>query len=540
MKDTFPFLVQTLLQESKIKIDTDELDFQIKSHPSYPSIHAITGVLTHFNIENVALRVPIKVDTLFQLPVVFLAQIKNSQSTHFVLVNRKGANYNLIFNTKENQTVDQLTFLEQFTGIIIAVEKDDNSTEVHTKTKNYSGLFFYFAFILFLGLFFFISTDYLASIHFYLSIIGVVISALIVQHDLGISSKIVDTICSQESKTTNCDTVLNAKGAFVFNNLKLSDVSIIYFTAVSLSWFLIGLNQTSYNILFFFSLFATPAILYSIYYQIAIAKTWCMLCLGIASVLFLQAILLLFTPFSISEIPVLSFSNVLIVLSFMAIGFSWVFIASKLKKEQELNALKIESTKFKRNFELFHTLLNQSKTLRTGIPSTSEIVFGSKKAPLNITIITNPFCGHCKPVHNLVEDILKKYHDQVVIYIRFNINPCDSERDAVKITGRLLEIYHLEGEINCLKAMHDIYSDYTAEQWLEKWGDCGELNQYINVLKSESNWCKTSNINFTPEILINGKSFPKAYNRSDLIYFIEDLSDCCSTPSETLELKHSI
>ena len=36
---------------------------------------------------------------------------------------------------------------------------------------------------------------------------------------------------------------------------------------------------------------------------------------------------------------------------------------------------------------------------------------------------------------------------------------------------------------------------------------------------------KRTAINFTPEILINGKSFPKEYSRTDLIFFIEDLEE---------------
>jgi hypothetical protein len=34
--------------------------------------------------------------------------------------------------------------------------------------------------------------------------------------------------------------------------------------------------------------------------------------------------------------------------------------------------------------------------------------------------------------------------------------------------------------------------------------------------------------NFTPEILINGHSFPKEYDRADLVYFVEDLYESCN------------
>ena len=48
---------------------------------------------------------------------------------------------------------------------------------------------------------------------------------------------------------------------------------------------------------------------------------------------------------------------------------------------------------------------------------------------------------------------------------------------------------------------------------------------FLAELEREKEWCKENTINFTPEILINGRSFPKEYNRSDLIFFIEELEE---------------
>ena len=50
MKSPLSLIVKKLLSKNAISFDKKELDFQIQSHPSYPSLHAITGVLDHFNI----------------------------------------------------------------------------------------------------------------------------------------------------------------------------------------------------------------------------------------------------------------------------------------------------------------------------------------------------------------------------------------------------------------------------------------------------------------------------------------------------------
>ncbi|WP_299163311.1 thioredoxin domain-containing protein, partial [uncultured Tenacibaculum sp.] len=143
------------------------------------------------------------------------------------------------------------------------------------------------------------------------------------------------------------------------------------------------------------------------------------------------------------------------------------------------------------------------------------------KSKLEIVVITNPFCGHCKPVHKHVDDILHRYGNNVKIRVRFNISTQDTNSDGVKITSRLIEIYNTKGATQCLLAMGEIYEGEKPLVWLQKWGACTDDTTYIAELEKENVWCKENAINFTPEILINGKSFPKEYGRTDLIFFIE-------------------
>lgn len=521
MKDNLSFLVQSLLQKNKILIDSEELSFQIQSHPSYPSLHAITGVLIHFDIKNIATRVPVDKDTLAQLPISFIAQVKTENVTDFALIIKKSKNYKVILSNKKSETISETAFLEKFTGILVAVEKDDTKQTDKTLTTNFQKPLFILALILFSVLFFKSSPNFTEIFYFLTTLIGATISYLIIQHDLGLDSKIVDSICTQESKTTNCNAVLNSKAATLYKNIKLSDVSLVYFVSISIASLLLLLTNTPLNTLYLISLAGIPIVIYSIYYQVKVSKNWCVLCLGIASVLVLQAATFFFTTFSFS---VLNLNSILLIaFSFITIASIWLFISSKLKQEQEFKNLKIASSKFKRNFDLFNTLLQQSETVNTEIKNTSEIVLGNKNAPLNITIITNPFCGHCKSAHNMVESLLKTHHNELNVTVRFNINTSNPKSDGVLVSSRLLELFHTEGELKCLEAMNDIYNSAAAASWLSKWSKPNQTEIYKDILETQYNWCLDSNINFTPEILINGKSFPKAYSKSDLAFFMDDL-----------------
>ncbi|EGV44165.1 hypothetical protein BZARG_916 [Bizionia argentinensis JUB59] len=527
MPESITFLVQSLLRKNKISIDDNELELQIESHPSYPSLHAITGVLNHFNIENTAVKVPVNKETLEQMPSIFIAQIKRNNGNDLVLVLKKGTEYKLIFDNKVNETISELNFSQQFTGVLVAVEKSESDSSNQAKTFSYQKPLIAFAFMLFCLLFFISNQDLSASIYFILSLAGVSISYLIIQHGLGLDSKIISTICSQDSKTTNCNAVLNSKGATLYKSIKMSDVSLIYFVSVSLASLLLSLVETSLTALYIISVAALPIVVYSIYYQIKVSKNWCVLCLGVASVLVLQSLIFFFTNFNFSLLNIKS--TLLIGFSFAIISSVWLFINTLLKQQQAFKKLKIESIKFKRNFDLFNTLLQQSETIDTLLPNTREIVFGNKNALLNITIITNPFCGHCKDVHDLVELLINKHHAKLNITVRFNINTENLESDGVLVSSRLLELFHMEGEVSCLKAMHDIYNDSDSKKWFIKWGAGSASKSTLNTLETESNWCIKNNINFTPEILINGKAYPKAYNRTDLEFFIEELQEACHT-----------
>ncbi len=520
-KDSLIYVVEQLLKKNNIFFDKQELAFQIQSHPSYPSLHAITGVLDHFNIDNIAAAVPTNLETLLELPNCFIGQIETNKGKELVTVDRKGLDYILFHPSQEKEKNTELLFLEKFTGIIVAVE---NSTIEKKQKFNYENIVLVGVLSLItIGILLISKPTVLASLFFFTSLIGILISISIYKQELGMSSLIGDAFCGSSGEKKDCDAVLSSKGATIYKEYKLSDFSLLYFLGLGLSTFLMILKNSSLDILYIISILVLPITAYSIYYQFKVVKKWCFLCLSIVCVLWLQ------TSFSVFENGlniIFNFKSILIVaFSFSLIFFIWNFLKPKLKEFQENKKAKIESFKFKRNYTLFSSLLNSSKKIKTQLKNVPEIVFGNKDSLLEIVIITNPFCGHCKPVHKMVENILHKYKDDVKIIIRFNVNTTNIESDGVIVASRLLEIHQKEGVKGCLTAMSQIYEGESVSNWSGKWGGCYEKEWYIGILEKESVWCNENEINFTPEVLINGQSFPKEYNRSDLVYFIEELHE---------------
>ncbi len=526
MKDSIVYLLYSLLKTNKITIDEEEVKFQLLSHPSYPSLHALTGVLDHFSIENLAAQVPTNIETLSQLDADFITQIKNDTGEHFVLFKRKNDQINLIFSRDHTQVLSEQEFLDIWSGIILVIEpKEDNSESVlNRKNKILRKVAVIFSILFFIGLFIILRPTLSELIFYILSYAGLAFSIFIVIKELGVQSTTVDKLCAAGQKNVNCDAVLNSKGATIFQNIKLSDLSLVYFIGMLFSCFLLSLLDQSYDLLYTLTFASIPITLYSIFYQFRVVKSWCVLCLCIVGVLWLQSVSIYALGFSYKEISFDLIALVTILFSFTIMSAGWSYIFPLLKKEIEFKNLKIDHYKFKRNYFIFETLLSKSDILPKGSIDPNEIVLGDKaqNPKLSITIITNPACGHCKETHTLVEEILQRNLEKVQIIIRFNVPAAMQDNPSTKITARLIELYHKEGEEKCITAMHDAYINLKRDEWLQKWDLCHNQD-FFDILKIQNEWCKLHHKNFTPEILIEGKSFPKEYNRKELLYFVEDL-----------------
>jgi len=525
MKDSVVYLLYKLLRKDKISIDKEEIKFQLLSHPTYPSLHSITGVLDHFNIENVAAKIPIDLETISQLDTYFLTQIRNDTGEHFVIFVRNKGKINLVFSKEYTQVLSPAEFLEIWTGVILIVNPEGELIQEATDSKKtrlipigISGTI-----LVFIASLVILRPTPMMLFHFLLSGIGLTISIFIILKELGLQSNTINRFCSLGSDKMNCDTVLNSSGAWIFKAIKLSDLGILYFCSLIFYSFLTLLQRGNFNNLYYLSVLAIPFTIYAIFYQIRIIKSWCTLCLGVVVTLWFQAIIALTHISANKHFAFHPLSILLLLFSFLIMALLWSYILPLLKHKIELRSLKIDHYRFKRNYTIFDTLLSKSTPLPVGVIDSNEIVFGitTDRPKLSITIITNPSCGHCKEVHTLVEKLLHLNTNQIQIIIRFNVS-VQPDNDTTKIAFRLIELYHTQGKEKCLEAMQDIYVHLEPNKWIEKWGVCTDI-KYLKTIEKQSKWCEAHHKNFTPEILIEGLAFPKEYKREDLIYFIENL-----------------
>ncbi len=523
MNEPLP-LLDLLLRKNKIRVDFKELRFQLLSHVDYPSLRSIGGVLDHFNIDNLVAAVPSEKSILTQLPENFLTQIQTESVKQLAMVTQKNGAYEIFFMDGKRVSATTEEFIEMFTGLVVAVDSEEGTSR---EVVSFARILVERALLAGVGVT--LVTMLLLSglgtfhlVYLVLSLLGSWVSATIVNQELGVKTRLGDALCKAAGEKESCNVVLNSPGAQFFGGYKLSLVAAVYFSGLTFAFILLSLGSGDYSLLMALNLLVLPITVYSIYYQWAVLKKWCKLCLTLVLLIWAQAAIvsvsstISVSAFSLVDLSVTGFG-------FILAGLFWQFLAPLIGSLETLRQSKIEYFKFKKNFDLFTSLLAKSPTLDTTMPGVEEIVLGNKVAPVQITIVTNPRCGYCKEVHTLAEELYNRFSEKLLLQFRFSMDFRNTESDSYRISSRLSELYHDMDASTCLEAMHDIYQGMEVSSWFSKWGNCNDTERYHQLLKGHSEWCMNNQLNFTPVILINGKAFPKEYDRTDLIYFLEDL-----------------
>jgi len=535
MNEQLYSLLKKLVIKNQIQLHQDELKFQLMSHPSYPSLHSVTGVLDHFSIPNLAIKLPTTREVLDQLPDCVIVVIDNDQGEQMVLLEKKKTGFLLTFNQTKKKRISTASFLEQWTGVVVAIEKDDAIEEIK---KDPSSIFLRTAvMVLFVGLLVLFAMTFptvFPIAHFLLSGIGLLLSVFIIRHELGLSSPMANSICNFSEKT-DCEAILNSEGAKILGRFKLSDISIVVFLGYTLSWLIMlssGINNFTYFMVL--SVMAVPVISYSIFQQAVVVKKWCPLCLGICGVLFFQ-FAFLFTSNTWNQAVFFDPSAILIlgIGLLTSIGI-WSFLKPLFTKKNQLAALEITHSKFKRNFTMFHAMYDKGESLKSDVSVPNELVFGNELAPIELIVVTSPYCGYCKKAHRDLHELLKVGKDKIRLKIRFNVNVSDENSMLYPVVSEILHTYHSEGPIACLELLDTLYEEGANVAEWTKQQNIHFNPSYDSIMAQQSDWCQENQINFTPALYLNGKEFPKEYDRTDLQYFLEDFIALQEPEKQTL------
>jgi len=503
-------LVQKFLQINRYSEIKNEFKDLFLSHPNYPSLFAITDSLDLLSVENAAVRV--SKEQIVDLPSNFLAYFKEE----LILV-EKAKNFVRINTIKKGSLkMSYEKFLLDWNGVVVAIEPNNVVARENLKIE-FSWLKYGMPLLLLVGLSFFYNTyDSFSLVFLTTSILGFLVSIFIVQEKLGFKNSIISRICNLSSNSS-CSSVINDNQIIENKWISLPDLPLIFFSASLVAILVQPLNSAIF--VGFLSLLAIPIIVSSIWIQKFEIQKWCVMCLIVSALIFVQSVI-----WFASDLFTLTFSFGTIFPFLLAVALLtpiWFVLKGIIKKILATESALKETIKFKRNYSLLNFLSKKVPSTK-GFEDLRGLNFGNRNAVVKLSVIISPSCEHCHKTFQEAFDLVLRFPDKIYLNVLFNINPENVDNPYKTVVERLLSINRATPG-KTVEAISDWHiKKMSLKKWLKKW----HIENVSMMIKQEINkqyeWCSKNDFNYTPVKIVNEKIFPNEYELSELKYFLND------------------
>lgn len=503
--------ITKFLREQGIPIASNYFSNLVKSHPEYPSLLSIVDNLDRLGIKYEAAQITHERLTGIDFPYV-------------LHTTTDGGQYIPIKTKSDFQKYS--TEFSSWSGIILKVRPQNfildsqNSYETkQAKLKRNSNIILLLSVLSILGIVAVMLMGFQTWIFMMSSVFGAILGYLLINKDLGISSGIIDSFC-KSGETADCDKVLQSNAANIFGVVKLSNIVLSFFITQLL--FLIGLSinpSFQYHTLSFFSILSAstlPIIVLSIYYQYAILKTWCRLCLLVTTVLFVQALVLgdLFMVGKLYFNGSVGFLGLLFCLIFLALVSSLTIIREKLSLLLSQESIINELSRIANSPIVFNSLLKHQISVDQSWQSI-EIYTGNPEANIQLIMATNLYCEPCRKKHSELNELIKMFPKDICLRFRFTRTNLESKSSPVRYLLALagqegMENKHVEGD----ELINKWYDSHSFEEFRKSCPFHGgtESGNYGQLEEDHYSWIDDSNVTRTPTVFFNGKLLPKVYS----------------------------
>ena len=523
---------QKLFDIYGIKYSDLNVEKLVEEHIDNYSMLSIKDTLSEYGIESVAIRKNNYNYYDFETPFICAVQQEDWPSVNFTLVsiiNETSITYLDPLTNKFKET--SLSDFDQLDkGIVLLVDdtnkKDELDLSKHIAQQRNQAIArdipIYLSIIILLSSLWYATDNFQEGITWVniiftiSSFMGIVVSSLLLWHEIDAHNPLLREVCGGQGKKVNCDAVLHSsRSRFLGISWAIWGFSFMI-SLFSIQVFFSG-NLSFLYLSVLLSLIASPYILFSIYYQAKVIKQWCPLCLVVQALLLINSITAMFFLYnrdiSFELITIHSIVLTLFIALFFIIS-THIFIPI-IKSARDNGITEKKWKKLRYNPDIFQALLDKSDKV-TASTEGLGIVFGNPHAKNEIIKVCNPYCGPCAKAHPELENILKNNFD-VKVRIIFTASGDDDDilNEPVQ---HLLAIQEKNGREAVHHALDDWYlsqeKDYNV--FAKKYPMNEELKQQKDKIIAMYNWCNTMKIRATPTIYINGSELPDSYRVSEL------------------------
>ncbi len=477
----------------------------VESSPFYPSLLSVYRSLQYFGLNCNVVR--IDMPGLLSLHRPVLLHIKEDESEEIILAKEIDKDRITYYDSSKQHfyRTSSKEFIGKWDGIAIYASQQKYRTK-------WGREWLLLPVLLIMTI---LSFQNLAYLLFTLNSLGLYVSSVLLLHEKGISSILVNNVC-KINKNFDCDAVVKSQSAKI-GLISLAELSCIYFSSILLLIFaahaiLLLPHSDTIEYLSFLNLLCCPFLLYSIISQWHLKK-WCFLCLSISLIIGSET-LLLFCFYHRRSIPlqILELHSFFIFL----VGICLFAIQKYLSQKEIYQNLQTEMLKIKRKPNIFSLLIEQSPSIL--IQDNSYLIIGKKDAPITITTWISPFCAHCG---KLITDMISMYkiHQDKFQWHIYLKGKKPTERVENEVQLFLVSLYLKD-------AQH--FSD-TLKYWYRnprksflKACTATITNEAMLLFEEQVAFTEEMNIKEYPSVFMNGVQLPKEYSLTDLPYILYD------------------
>lgn len=340
-----------------------------------------------------------------------------------------------------------------------------------------------------------------------LSCSGIFVCAMLMEKQLYGESRYGDRVCSLFHHA-DCSSVLDGPMAKVFG-ISWSEIGLGYFAANILLLVLIPSSSEFVTVINWIAMLYG---IWSIYYQWRVAKSWCVLCIIVQTIIWAMGIIAAMpyftTPFMFSLICSLQ-SCIVFTISIVAVHQ----YASACTTEKECVHAVQRYRALKANGDVAKALIEKSEYHETTL-SDSSIIFGNPNAKIRLTILSNPHCNPCARMHKRVERLLSMKEKEICVQYIFS-----SFNETLEDSSRYLIYCYISNHID--EALRKLASWYAKDKFdyeriFKNNVEHLHTEEIENEMEKHRNWRNRTSITATPTILVNGHILPKEYVLEDL------------------------
>ncbi len=512
-------LLLRLFRCFNIALDKNWLTQEVMQHPYPHSPILVSDILYSLRIPSMLVK--LELNDLHNIPLSAVAYFHETLNTSVIVENVEN-NFVSYWQPKYGYRKEEIDlFCNKWSGQTVLTSFDGNYyrpqtlVEYHKQGIRRKAAYIICSILLFISL---ISVGFVRDFHlsdflfFLLKLAGLCISLALFSSQERQIGGFLHKLC-QLSVKVNCNSILQSKGAYLFNKtISFSEIGVLYFGSGLISLvlgYLVG-NHTS-STLIYISWLTLPYTFFSFYYQWQIAKVWCPLCLGVLLVLWAEALIGFFLVESTFNAQNIS----IILIAFVLMIFFWERYSFQRKQAIKQTFTQKNLNFFKSDTRLFSFMLSQQNSI-SFLPIEGELVLGNPKSENHLLMATSLSCTHCTNTYTTIESLLWEFGDNLKITIRF----------ATSSNATLLLIANAHGcsSEDIMQLLISWQKKKSQSDWESKYDK--PYSFLINQsLANQVDWASKCQIEGLPAFFINGKSLPLPFTIHDVKYYYRTIID---------------